>query len=95
MFADAWATCVSKRENHSTNNAFWLVESRDVRHLLLSPPGGIIYFTPTWGVVLIRDGGLFERWVYLRGGLMQLQKAMVSVNHKELEYKVEKRRGGG
>ena len=28
-------------------------------------------------------------------GLFNLQKAMVSVLHKELEYKVEKRRGAG
>ena len=28
--------------------------------------------------------------MYLRGGLFNLQKKMVSVLHKELEYKVEK-----
>ena len=29
-------TALPKRENHSTNNAFWLVESRDAYRLLLS-----------------------------------------------------------
>ena len=35
---------------------------------------------------LIEIGGLFEGW----GGLFNLEKAMVSVLHEELEYKVEK-----
>ena len=35
---------------------------------------------------LIETGGLFEGW----GGLFNLEKTMVSVLHKELEYKVEK-----
>ena len=34
---------------------------------------------------LIETGGLFER-----GGLFNLETTMVSVLHKELEYKVEK-----
>ena len=37
------------------------------------------------GGVLTRDGGLFER-----GCLFNSAKTMVSVLHKELEYKVEK-----
>ena len=36
---------------------------------------------------MIEAGGLFER-----GGLFNLAKTMVSVLHKELEYKVEKLR---
>ena len=43
------------------------------------PPGGIIYFKPIWGRCLIETGGLFN-W----------EKKMVSVLHKDLEYKVEK-----
>ena len=31
----AWVTCVSNRENHSTTDAFWLVESRDAHRLRL------------------------------------------------------------
>ena len=34
---------------------------------------------------MIQTGGLFER-----GGLFNLETTMVSVLHKELEYKVEK-----
>ena len=58
----AWATCVcvSKRENHSSNNAFWLVKSRDAHRLLLSPPGGLIYFKPIWGGKLNRGGRLIQ-----------------------------------
>ena len=37
------------------------------------------------GGSLIETGGFF-----LRGGLFNLEMAMVSVLHKELEYKVEK-----
>ena len=44
---------------------------------LLSPPGGLLFQT---GRVLNRDGG----------GWFNLEKKMVSVLHKELEYKVEK-----
>ena len=46
----------------------------------IKPPGGLIYFKPIWGGVLNRNGG----------GLFNLEKTMVSVLHKELEYKVEK-----
>ena len=54
-------------------------------------PAGLI-FKPIWeagggggggGLIEMRD--LFER-----GGLFNLEKTMVSVLHKELEYKVEK-----
>ena len=38
------------------------------------PTGRLIYFTPIWGP---------------GGGLFNLEKMMVSVLHKELEYKVE------
>ena len=51
----------------------------------IKPPGGLIYFKPIWGGGLIETGGLFER-----GGLFKLEKTMVSVLPKELEYKVEK-----
>ena len=44
----------------------------------LLSPGGLIYFKPIWAR-LIWEGGLFN-----------LEKTMVSVLHKELEYKVEK-----
>ena len=47
------------------------------------PPGGLICFKNTWGV----GGGLFER-----RSLFNLAQMMVSVLHKELEYKVEKPR---
>ena len=43
--------------------------------------GGLIYFTPILGGGLIETGGPFER-----------EGTMVSVLHKELEYKVEKLR---
>ena len=42
-------------------------------------PRGLIYFKPIWG-----GGGLIET-----GGLFNLEKTVVSVLHKELEYKVE------
>ena len=48
------------------------------------PPGGLFISSPFEGESLIEAEGLFN-----------LQKAMVSVLHKELEYKVEKRRGAG
>ena len=43
-------------------------------------PGGLIYFKPIWSA-----GGLMET-----GGLFNLETPMVSIFHKELEYKVEK-----
>ena len=48
--------------------------------------GRLIYLKPIWGR-LNRDGreGLFQR-----RGLFNLEKMMVLVLHKELEYKVEK-----
>ena len=54
---------------------------------LFSPPpprGGLFISSPREGG-LNRDGGLFER-----RGLFNLKTTMVSVLHKELEYKVEK-----
>ena len=50
---------------------------------LLSVPGGLIYFKPTWGW---GGGGELHR----DGGLFNLEKTMVSVLHKELEYKLGK-----
>ena len=44
----------------------------------IKPPGGLIYFEPSWGVHFERGGGV------------NLETMMVSVLHKELEYKVEK-----
>ena len=55
---------------------------------LLSPPGGVFISSPFGGGGgggLIDTGGLFEK-----GGLFNLETTMVSVLHKELEYKVEK-----
>jgi len=47
----------------------------------IKPPGGLFILSPFegWG------GGLIET-----GGLFNLETTMVSVIHKELEYKVEK-----
>ena len=52
----------------------------------VKPPGGLIYFEPSWGGELNRDGGFILRG----GGIFNLETMMVSVLHKELEYKVEK-----
>ena len=46
------------------------------------PPRRLIYFRPIW-----RWGSLFEKG---GGGLFNLEKTIVSVLHKELEYKEEK-----
>ena len=43
----------------------------------------VIYFKPIWWGR--GGGGLFER-----GGLFTLERTMVSVLHKEVEYEVEK-----
>ena len=53
---------------------------------LLSPPGAYL-FPAHLRRGLIETGGLFERG---GGGLFNLETTMVSVLHKELEYKVEK-----
>ena len=50
---------------------------------LFSVHGGLIYFKPTWG-----GGG--GRGLHTDGGLFNLEKTMVSVLHKELEYKLGK-----
>ena len=48
-------------------------------------PGGLVYFIFIWGGwVLLETGGLFERECSFN-----LEKTVVSVLHKELEYKVE------
>ena len=44
----------------------------------IKPPGALFISSPF-------EGGLFER-----GGLFNLEKTMVSVLHKELEYNMEK-----
>ena len=49
----------------------------------MKPSGGLIYFKPILGG-LNRDGGLI--WEEC---LFNLEKTMVSVLHKELEYKVD------
>ena len=48
---------------------------------LLSPPGGLFISSP------FEAGGLFERGA---GGFFILEKTMVLVLHKELEYDVDK-----
>ena len=48
---------------------------------LLRPPGGLFISSPFGGEGLNRDGGL---------NILNLETTMVSVLHKELEYKVEK-----
>ena len=52
---------------------------------LLSPRGLFISSPFEGGGGLIETGGFFER-----GGLFNVETTMVSVLHKELEYKVEK-----
>ena len=52
---------------------------------LLSPPGGLFIWSPFEGG-LNGDGGLIRGG----GGLYNLETAMLSVFHKELEYEVEK-----
>ena len=51
------------------------------RRSLLSPTGGVFISNPFEG----GGGGLIET-----GGLFNLEKTMISVLHKELEYKVGK-----
>ena len=55
------------------------------RKSFIKLPGGLFVSSPFEGGGLYRDGSLFER-----GGLFNLEQTMVSVVHKELEYKVEK-----
>ena len=52
---------------------------------LLSPKGAYLFQAHLRGG-LIETGGLFERG----GGLFNLEKTMVSVLHRELEYGEEK-----
>jgi len=57
------------------------------RKSFIKPPGVLILFQAHLSRGgLTEKGGLFER----RGGLFHLETTMVSVLHKELEYKVEK-----
>ena len=51
---------------------------------LLSPPGGLFISNQFEEGGLIEKGDLFER-----RGLFNLEKTMVSILHKKLEYKVE------
>ena len=51
----------------------------------IKPLGGLFILSPFEGG-LTETGGLLERG----GGLFHLEMTMVSVLHKELEYKVEK-----
>ena len=51
-----------------------------INPLLIKPPGGLFISSPFEG-----GGGLIET-----RGLFNLETMMVSVIHKELEYKVEK-----
>ena len=57
------------------------------RKSFIKPPeggGGGYFFKPTWG-------GLIEtELIWEEGALLQLEKTMVSVLRKELEYKVVK-----
>ena len=57
------------------------------RKSFIKPPGGAYLFQAylRGGGCLIETGGLFER-----GGLFNLETAMVSVLQKGLEYKVER-----
>ena len=57
---------------------------QDQAPLTVNPrgPRGLIYFKPIW---VGAGWGLIEA-----GGLFSLEKTMVSVLHRELEYKVEK-----
>ena len=65
-------------------NNFHCGDSWSTANPLLTPPGELIYFKPIWG-----GGGLI--W---EGDLpvfnLEIKKTIVSVLHKELEYKVVK-----
>ena len=62
------------------------VSAYTVNPLLSSPPLGVYLFKAYFRGRLIEMGGLFKKG----GGLFNLETTMVSVLHKELEYKVEK-----
>ena len=59
-------------------------EERYYRKSSIKLLGGLPYFRPISGGGLIETGGLFAR-----GDSFDLEKTMVSVPYKELEYKVE------
>ena len=65
----AWVTCVSNRENHSTTDAFWLVESRDAHHLRL-----ILTELFPWKWFILRDYvmGFFPVFPRIRKCFVQL-----------------------
>ena len=61
--------------------------SFSLRSCFIKPPRGeLIYFKPIWRGSLIETGGL----IWEGGGLFNLETTIVSVLHKELEYKVER-----
>ena len=64
----------------ATRNSFYTY-----RKSAIKPPGGGYLFQAIWEGGLIETRGLFEK-----GGLFNLEKTMVSVLHKKLNYKVEK-----
>ena len=65
----AWVTCVSNRENHSTTDAFWLVESRDAHRLRL-----ILTELFPWKWFILRDYvmGFFPVFPRIRKCFVQL-----------------------
>ena len=73
-----------KLTNISNKVSIWTVQVHTVNPLL-SPFGGLFISSP------FEMGGLIEMWgLFEKGGLFNLEMMMVSVLHKELEYKVEK-----
>ena len=65
----AWVTCVANRENHSTTDAFWLVESRDAHRL-----GLILSELFPWKWFILRDYvmGFFPVFPRIRKCFVQL-----------------------
>ena len=56
------------------------------RKSFIKLPGGLFISSPFEG----GGGGYRDRSLFEMGGLFNLEQTMVSVVHKELEYKVEK-----
>ena len=72
----------------SCENQQYSVSSVFLPSLTVNPllsPLGRIFISSSFGGLFNRDGGS-----YLRGGLFNLEKTIVTVLHKELEYKVKK-----
>ena len=69
----------------------YLLRSLYTVNPILSPPprGGGGLFIPSLLEAVGGGGAYWRRWAYLRG-FINLETTMVSVLHKELEYKVEK-----